>query len=277
MPARSNSPIRASSAAAADLGNPLVNTGRNEVRSHEAVRARPTDGEGLAGQQPKSRRAESLAERVQRFGHGIGGECSRSIDRVLGSTVRTKPKIGGTIAEEEGDERHDEHQCPGDDKRGLPPAELLDNPGQQRQEHELTCRRAGGQHARTSPRRVENQRLTTVAARTRAVIPVPSADNGPHKTMSCHGADISVVRATPVPTIVNEISTVRRTPSRPISCGGEGAHQAVEKQVQRHGRGNRRPTPAELPFQWDDQDTGGRPDTAARQENRDVTPATIQA
>ena len=74
----------------------------------------------------------------------------------------------------------------------------------------------------TAPRRDTNQRLTTVAPSTIAVVPVPSPTRIPHVKSSCQLARICEVRATPAQIKASEASTVRRMPKRSMSAAANG-------------------------------------------------------
>jgi len=74
----------------------------------------------------------------------------------------------------------------------------------------------------TVPRRETNQRLTTVAPSTIAVVPVPSPTRIPQLTTSCQLERICEVSATPAQIRARETSTVRRMPNRSIKAAANG-------------------------------------------------------
>ena len=74
----------------------------------------------------------------------------------------------------------------------------------------------------TAPRREENQRLTTVAPSTMAVVPVPRPTSTPQVSSSCQLERICEVRATPAQISASEASTVRRIPKRSINAAANG-------------------------------------------------------
>ena len=75
----------------------------------------------------------------------------------------------------------------------------------------------------TSPLRSTNHRLATVAARTRAIDPVPVPMSTPQKTCSCHDAVIRVLPAAPSATRVSAAAMTWRMPKRSISAAAKGA------------------------------------------------------
>src|SRR5438445_322776 len=78
----------------------------------------------------------------------------------------------------------------------------------------------------TVPRRATNQRLTTVAPSTIAVVPVPRPTRIPQVRTSCQLDCICEVRATPAQITASETRTVRRIPNRSIS----GAARRLQRQ-----------------------------------------------
>ena len=75
----------------------------------------------------------------------------------------------------------------------------------------------------TIPLRFTNQRLATVAAKTKAIEPVPMPTMTPHVATNCHGAFIWVVRKAPVLTVVSAAITTLRTVKRSIRAAAKGA------------------------------------------------------
>ena len=67
-----------------------------------------------------------------------------------------------------------------------------------------------------------NQRLTIVAARTRAVIPVPPPTMTPQSSISCHGDFMKIVSETPVATVASEIKIVLRRPNQFMIAAANG-------------------------------------------------------
>ena len=74
----------------------------------------------------------------------------------------------------------------------------------------------------TAPRRETNQRFTTVAPSTIAVVPVPRPTRIPQVSTSCQLERIWEVSATPAQISASETSTVRRIPNRSISAAANG-------------------------------------------------------
>ncbi len=75
----------------------------------------------------------------------------------------------------------------------------------------------------TRPFRAVNQRLVTVAAKARAIEPLPRPTNRPQHSSSCHGAVIHTVRPDPSAITVSATATTRRMPKRSISAAAKGA------------------------------------------------------
>src|SRR5579875_76888 len=73
-----------------------------------------------------------------------------------------------------------------------------------------------------SPRRWVNQRLTTVAPSATAVMPVPPPTTTPQSSTSCHGAVISVVKATPAATVARAMIMVSRAPRYSTRAAAKG-------------------------------------------------------
>ncbi len=74
----------------------------------------------------------------------------------------------------------------------------------------------------TTPRRSTNQRLTTVAARTSASVPLPSPTSRPQVSTSCQGVVMSDVAATLADSNASAAITTRRTPKYCISAAANG-------------------------------------------------------
>ena len=75
----------------------------------------------------------------------------------------------------------------------------------------------------TRPRRLENQRLATVAASGTPTAPVAPPTTIPQSRSSCQGAFITVVSEEPAAIVASAISITRRTPKRSISAAANGA------------------------------------------------------
>lgn len=75
----------------------------------------------------------------------------------------------------------------------------------------------------TSPLRATNHRLATVAARTRAIDPVPVPMSTPQKMCSCQDAVISVLPPAPSATRVSAPAMICRMPKRSIRAAAKGA------------------------------------------------------
>ncbi len=75
----------------------------------------------------------------------------------------------------------------------------------------------------TRPRRSVNQRLVTVAAKARAIEPLPRPTSRPQHSHSCQAAVIHTVRPEPTAITVSATATTRRMPKRSISAAAKGA------------------------------------------------------
>ena len=112
---------------------------------------------------------------------------------------------------------------------------------------------------RTMPRRSTNQRLTTVAASTVAIEPVPIPTTTPQRSTSCQGAVIWVVSKR------TGGDRDQRGRDRPLEAPavdhrrGERPHEAKEQEVDRDRERDRRPAPAKIVLQRDDQDPRSGP------------------
>ena len=68
-----------------------------------------------------------------------------------------------------------------------------------------------------------NHRFAIVAAKTKAIEPVPTPTTTPHKPIKCHGFVIKIVENAPIPTVVSAVITTRRIPKRSINAAAKGA------------------------------------------------------
>ena len=75
----------------------------------------------------------------------------------------------------------------------------------------------------TRPRCRTNQRLATIAPKTRAIAPVPTPTASPQSSHSCQAWVMTSVRPEPIATSVSEATTTRRMPKRSISAAANGA------------------------------------------------------
>ena len=75
----------------------------------------------------------------------------------------------------------------------------------------------------TSPRRARNQQSAIVAAKTRAIEPVPSPMSTPQKMSSCQDAVMSTLPPAPRATSASAAATTRRMPKRSMSAAAKGA------------------------------------------------------
>lgn len=74
----------------------------------------------------------------------------------------------------------------------------------------------------TNPRLATNHRFATVAAKTRAIEPVPVPTITPHVAINCHGDLIKIVNSAPIETVVKADMTTRRIPNFSISAAANG-------------------------------------------------------
>ncbi len=75
----------------------------------------------------------------------------------------------------------------------------------------------------TRPRRATNQRLAMVAAKTRAIDPVPTPTSRPQVISSCHPDWTKIVSPLPAATRTSATLTTLRIPNRSISAAANGA------------------------------------------------------
>ncbi len=75
----------------------------------------------------------------------------------------------------------------------------------------------------TRPRCRTNQRLATIAPKTRASEPVPTPMAKPHSSHSCQASVITSVSPEPTATSSSDAATTRRIPKRSISAAAKGA------------------------------------------------------
>ena len=75
----------------------------------------------------------------------------------------------------------------------------------------------------TTPRCRTNQRLATIAPKTRASEPVPMPTAKPHNSHSCQALVITRVSPEPTATRASAAATTRRTPKRSIRAAANGA------------------------------------------------------
>ena len=75
----------------------------------------------------------------------------------------------------------------------------------------------------TRPRCLTNQRLATIAPKTRASAPVPMPTANPHSSHSCHGEVITRVSPDPTATRTSAAATTRRIPNFSIRAAAKGA------------------------------------------------------
>ena len=75
----------------------------------------------------------------------------------------------------------------------------------------------------TIPRLSTNQRLATVAAKTRASEPVLAPTTKPHRSISCHGAFMKIVSPAPTLTDSRADITTLRIPKRSMRAAANGA------------------------------------------------------
>ena len=75
----------------------------------------------------------------------------------------------------------------------------------------------------TSPRRLMNQRLATVAANTSAIDPVPRPISRPQVSSSCHDSVMNTVSPLPSAMSTSAVEVTWRMPKRSISAAANGA------------------------------------------------------
>jgi hypothetical protein len=74
----------------------------------------------------------------------------------------------------------------------------------------------------TRPRLVTNQRLTMVAASTKATQPLPNPESTPHVATSCHGSVMNRLRQAESDSSDSAMASVRRTPKLCIRAAANG-------------------------------------------------------
>ena len=232
----------------AGSGGPPDGAGRTTRRRVAAMLARRHDGRSrLARRRRRPLRRSSVgACRLRRLGRRLG---RRRVRRAVGP----HPEVGRVVPDEAQHQRHHGQRATARPSATRPASRTA------RRARPSSAGRPAGRSRWpavstpiTSPRRLTNQRLAMVAAKTSAIEPVPRPISTPQESTNCQPAVTKTVRPLPSATSTSA-ELVTTADAEPVhQRGGERRGQPVQDQVDPDGdrqqrRGTSRTRPAAGP------------------------------
>ena len=247
--------------------HPVVVGGGHEVGLDDAV-GRPAAHPEGEHERPERPAAAGLAQHVDGHPGGRGAGALRLDDDAARlQAVGEQAVVGRAVAQERDDEHGHEQRQHGDDAgRGRATRRPTAVRAMSGRKSSCPVALAAEKMPVTSPRWGWNQRLATIAPKTRAIAPVPMPMNTPHSSHSCHGWVMTDGQPARDPD--DDQRGGDRAPHAEAlhEGGGERRDEAVEHEVEAHRPGGDRPRPAELGLDRLEQHPGGAAEGRGRDE-----------